>query len=550
MTQLDLPATFRSSPTDEDGEPWLGYIRVSTWKEEQISPELQEGVLREWAARTGRRLLEPLIIDLDATGRNFKRRIMGAIERVEQGEARGIAVWRYSRFGRSRTGNVTNLARLEAAGGQLESATEHVDARTAIGRFQRDMIFAFGNYESDRAGEQWIETHDHRRNKLHLPSSGRPRWGYIWHPRRLPDGEGGWTTQKEWYEIHPERGPILADLYRDYADGRHGFETLAAWLNRHGHRTTTNRLWAESTIKHYMDSGFPAGLLRVHDRECNCERNKQGLRCPNYLMISGAHEECVAPDLWEAYQARRKTVRATPPRARQALYRLTGLMRHAECRGSATIVGTEGYAYRCSVQAKTGGTGCKGIRETRAHVEREVLKWVLREAAAGVDAAPSVPQQRAIVLDERTQAARERARLQAELAKYDDGLARLQADRAVNPDDYPPGAYEKARDRIKQQQATTRAALDKCIEVEQTPDRSDYEPLIISLAAEWETLKVAEQNALLKQLIRRVVLERIDPTDEEVEGGEDRRATAKVHIHPVWEPDPWEDKQVKKQAKE
>lgn len=111
------PPAFQGPPTGEDGEPWLGYIRVSTWKEEKISPELQESALREWARRTGRRLIEPLIIDLDATGRNFKRKIMGAIERVEASEARGVVVWRYSRFGRNRTGNAVNLARLEAAGG-------------------------------------------------------------------------------------------------------------------------------------------------------------------------------------------------------------------------------------------------------------------------------------------------------------------------------------------------------------------------------------------------------------------------------------------------
>ncbi|MFJ2196919.1 recombinase family protein [Streptomyces violaceusniger] len=540
MTITDIPATFLGP--DADLEPWLGYIRVSTWKEEQISPELQKSAIQEWARRTRRRIVD-WIIDLDATGRNFKRRIMSAIERVETGEARGIAVWRYSRFGRSRTGNVTNLARLEAAGGQLESATEQVDARTAIGRFQRDMIFAFGNYESDRAGEQWIETHDHRRNKLHLPSSGRPRWGYIWHPRRLPDGAGGWKIQQEWYEIHPERGPVLADLFRDYAEGRHGFEVLSGWLNRHDYRTTANRLWSESSLKHYMDSGFPAGLLRVHDRECPCERAKQGLRCPNYLLVNGAHEECVAPDLWEAYQRRRKEVRSTPPRARQALYPLTGLMRCGECRGSATIVGQDGHANRCSVRAKTGGAGCKGVRMPRADIEKEVWKWVLREAAAGIDAAPSIPEKRAAVLDERAQAARERERLQAELDKLSAGLARLRAEHAVSPEDYGPGEYEAARDRIKRKQADAKAALEKCVEVEQAPDRTDYEPMIISLAAEWKTLEADEQNALLKQLIRRVVLVRKD--SEEV-AEDDDASTVAVQIHPVWKPDPWEDKkQVK-----
>ncbi|MEV7413497.1 recombinase family protein, partial [Streptomyces althioticus] len=151
------PDTFRSTP--DNGDAWIGYIRVSTWREEKISPELQEAALRSWAKRTGRRLLEPLVVDLDATGRNFKRKIMGVIKQVEAGEARGVAVWKFSRFGRNDLGIAVNLARLERAGGELASATEDVDARTAVGRFNRRILFDLAVFESDRAGEQWKETH-------------------------------------------------------------------------------------------------------------------------------------------------------------------------------------------------------------------------------------------------------------------------------------------------------------------------------------------------------------------------------------------------------
>ncbi|MFC8915172.1 recombinase family protein [Streptomyces sp. NPDC057116] len=104
---------------------------------------MQETAIEDWARKTKRRIIG-WIVDLDATGRNFKRKIMHGVEAVEARFARGIALWRYSRFGRNRTGNALNLARLEYAGGRLESATEPVDAGTVIGEFQREMIFAFG----------------------------------------------------------------------------------------------------------------------------------------------------------------------------------------------------------------------------------------------------------------------------------------------------------------------------------------------------------------------------------------------------------------------
>ncbi|MEU1724503.1 recombinase family protein [Nonomuraea sp. NPDC005692] len=73
--------------------------------------------------------------DLDVSGRNFQRTIMAAISQAAKGAAKAILVCKYSRFGRNRMGNQLNLARLETAGGELVSATEEVDGKTAVGKF-------------------------------------------------------------------------------------------------------------------------------------------------------------------------------------------------------------------------------------------------------------------------------------------------------------------------------------------------------------------------------------------------------------------------------
>lgn len=524
-----VPATFAGPATIDGPEPFIGYIRVSTWKEEKISPDLQRKSIEDWARRKNVRIID-WIIDLDMTGRNFKRKIMRGIERVEAREARGIAVWRYSRFGRQRLGNAINLARLEAVGGRLESSTEQVDASTAMGEFQREMIFAFGNFESNRAGEQWSETHEHRR-ALGLPATGRPRFGYIWHQRWDPRTE---TLQKERYEVDSALQPVVEMMYERKIAGE-GFAVIAGWLNTLGHRTRRGNEWAANNVQRYMDSGFAAGLLRIHMPDCHHESLS---KCSNYFYLDGDHDGCITPETWEKYEAHRAATRTTPPRARNPVYPLSGMLRCGECRrcvaavrGGSTGKTVNGYGYRCNHQVQTRSTGCKGVRLTRKRVERDVLDWLAREAAKGVDDAPSVPQRRGEVAAERALAARERARLEAQLEKFAAGLSRLQADRAVNPEDYGPGAYEAARDRIKEQQRIAQAALEKCATVEEMPDRVDYEPLIVGLLFEWETLFPAEKNGILRQLIRRVVAHRVER--------EGKRPTARVEIHPVWEPDPW-----------
>ncbi|MDT0432764.1 recombinase family protein [Streptomyces salyersiae] len=533
-----IPATFQGSPSDEDGEPWLGYIRVSTWKEEKISPELQETAIRAWAARTGKRLLEPLIIDLDMTGRNFKRRIMGGIKRVEAGEARGIAVWKYSRFGRTRDGVPVNLKRLEDAGGQLASATEEVDARTATGRLQRGILFEFAAYESDVRGEQWKETHDYRRYKLHLPATGKRRFGYIWTPRRVPDPTAptGFRLQEETYKADPTTGPVMADVYRAYVDGD-AFYALVANLNDAGHRTLRGGPWTVQTLIRYMDSGFCAGLLRIHDPACHCPTEKRGNCTTPHLFIPGAQEELIDAELWQLYRERRAEIKKTPPRARRALYPLTNLVRCGGCRGTTPVqsvqrfkkgvaTNVQGYSYACGKRATTGAKGCPGVWAVRSRIETQVLNWLRDEVAEDIDDAPMIPVQRASAADKRVTAARERARLEAEATKLATGLTNLRTQRATDPDEFEPGEYEAARDRIRQQQAVNRAAMERVATIESTPERSDYAPLLVELLDAWVDMSDAERNALLRQVVRRVALIRTD--------GE-----AAIAVHPVWEPDPW-----------
>jgi DNA invertase Pin-like site-specific DNA recombinase len=526
------PATFRSSDAP-DGDPYIGYIRVSTWKEEKISPELQRDAITQWARRTGHQIIG-WVEDLDVSGRHFKRKIMRCIERVEAGEARGVAVWRYSRFGRDRTGNAVNLARLQQAGGELESATEPVDASTAIGRFQRGMILEFSAFESDRAGEQWRETHDHRRYKLQLPAHGRKRFGYVWHRRFNPaTGE----LQKERYEPDPTTGPAVADLYRDYVSGE-GFTVLCGRLNATGHRTTQGSLWTTETLTRYMDSGFAAGLLIVHNPECRC-RKTDGT-CRNRVHIQGAHEELIDFDLWQAYQQRRKEVKRTAPRSRTGLYELTSLAKCAQCRGGTNLnaaqrdgVNVPGYAYRCGARAKAGALACEGVYVLRERVEKEVFDWLTREAADDIDAAP--PTEQAPERDRAAQQAatmRARARAQADVDKQRQALARLRADHAANPEDYAEGEYEEAVAQIRARQAEAQAVLDAVPDVEPLPDRAEYAPLIVGTVAEWRTLDVRGRNMIYRKLIRRVALVRHGPGSDAVE----------VQVHPVWEPDPWEEK--------
>ena len=308
----------------DDLIPAIGYIRVSTAREEMISPELQREAITKWAKRTGHHIID-WVEDLDKTGRNFKRKIMNAIERIERREAKVIAVWKYSRFGRNRTGIEINLARIEKVGGQLISATEEIDATTATGWFQRDVTFSIATLESKRAGEQWMETHQWRRAHG-LPASGRQRFGYIWHPRKIYRPDGSVILQEERYEPDPATSDYVLEIYRRYIAGE-GFKQLAVYLNALGVPTVRGGPWWDAVLRKYMDSGFTAGYLRIHSAACEEPYTSE---CPNHDLVKHPefhHPAIITEEIWQLYVARRAQVRITVPRARKASYPLTGLVR-------------------------------------------------------------------------------------------------------------------------------------------------------------------------------------------------------------------------------
>lgn len=506
------------SGTETELIPAIGYIRVSTYLEEKISPELQRTAILDWATRN-RRTIVNWIEDLDATGRNFKRRIMQGIEAVEQGHAAEIAVWKFSRFGRTRHGNAVNIARLHAVGGELQSATEDVDAKTATGRFARGMLLEVAAFESDRTAEQWRETHEWRRANG-LPASGGRRFGYIWTPRRVPnpDRPGEWILQDECYAPDPETGPVLADLYARHIAGE-GFYTLAGWLNDSGHLNTRGRRWGQNGLLRYMDSGFAAGLLFVHRDDVRCGSPAQcQLWRDHYRHLPADHPGVIDDDTWQAYLTHRARIQALPPRARNATYPLTGMVRCGRCQGPAVIsgkVGKRGYSYRCSGQS-TRRTECPGIWMRRSVVEDEVYAWLLRLASdldartLGTVVEPAPPP----VVD--TSALR--ARLTRKAGKLSTALDK--AARAYAMGDIPRDTYLRTRDDLTADLEHAQKELAELAEqAAADPGPETHREVVEGLVSDWRVITPQTKRDLLSTLVRYVT---VGP-----EG---------VHVWPVWEP--------------
>lgn len=508
---------------EDDRIPAIGYIRVSMAREEMISPELQKASIEVWAERRRRRIVE-WVVDLDATGRNFKRKIMKAIGLIEDGTAKEIAVWKYSRFGRNRMGIELNLARIEKADGQLQSATEEIDATTATGWFQRDVIFSVAAFESKRAGEQWKETHDWRRSNG-LPSAGGHRFGYIWHPRKIAGPDGTVTLQRERYEHDPQTAPIVAELYQRYIDGT-GFDLLAKELNAAGIRTLRGFKWWGETLRWYMDSGFPAGYLRVHSPDCRCDPYLAA--CPNHNLVkvepAPGTDTPLPPiineETWAAYTAKRALIKATPPRARQVTMPFSGgLARCAHCDG-AMIKGTVGiYTYlRCNNRRRQGVDRCPGVNIPYGVAERLLLDW-MKQIVDEIDEGVSDVVLPDPGLGEARQKQAQLGRLRKEHERLEKAAVKHMRAYALNEDDDADGAlaeeYQATLTWLRQEKTRVGRELLE-LEGEQAgiqarqDVRSAAMPEVLGLVEEWPTLPPQRINSMLRKVIRCVRIESAD----------------------------------------
>jgi len=504
--------------------PAIGYIRVSMWHEEAISPELQKTAISEWAHRRGRRIID-WIEELDQTGRNFRRKIMAAITRVEAGEAREIAVWKYSRFGRDRAGCQLNLARIETAGGQLQSATEEIDAQTAIGKFTRGMLMEVAAFESDRAGEQWAEAREHRK-AAGLHGAGRAKFGYV-RLGRIPDPDRPGRTRRDLSDPAGERyvpdaatGPVLREMYLDYtAGGKH--DTIAQRLNATGITNAYGRRWSWDTVRDVLDSGFGAGLLRVHAKACQCGK---ATRCRRKDFLPGAHEAVITQAEWQAYTARRALVAATPPRVRAASWRLTGLLRCGHCGSKMSVLKPGGRnrvpRLRCSRWTRFHDCPGGGRKIPYPVALGAVGDWLDTEGITLAGAG------RTVLVAAAADAAKAERELASQIAGVDRRLTHLVTTKMLDTE-MPEEVWAASRASLLAERAQIAADLT-AVRRRAAVNTASVTAAITSLAEGWDVLPAPRIREMLAALIHYVVVWRAD---------EDGVKVHRARVFPAWEPE-------------
>ena len=265
-----------------------GYIRVSTHEQEELSPDSQERLLRDYA-RSNNLFLEQIYTDSGISGRKADKRpaFQEMIARAKSGEhpVDVLLVWKFSRFARNQEESIVYKSLLKKAGVDVISVSEPL-ADGPFGSLIERIIEWMDEYYSIRlSGEV-------KRGMTEKAIQG----GYM---ARAPLG---YVNAEETLKIVPEEAEIVRMIFRRYLNEHTGFSTLARFLNETGVPTKRGGLWENRTVKYILQNPVYKGYARW-----NVGKNQlrgSAASSPDMIVAESTHEAIVSPDTFDAVQER------------------------------------------------------------------------------------------------------------------------------------------------------------------------------------------------------------------------------------------------------
>jgi site-specific DNA recombinase len=260
------------------------------------------------------------------------------------------------------------LERLDDAGVLFRSATEPFDTSTSPGRMMVQMLGVFAEFERATIVERVISGMERKASRGEW-TAGRLPFGY-----RL-------DSERRFLEPDPAEAPVVAELFRRYAERLEGSAALAAWLNDRGYRTKQGRPWSRHAV-----------LTMLRNRTYLGEITFRGSRHP------APHEPLVTAELFKRAETilQQRGEDASTRRSNQSDYLLTGLVQCARCGkrfvGAAAHGNGGRYAYYvCFSRQRFGTKVCDNDRLPAEQLEEAILtklervllqEEVVREAIA------------------------------------------------------------------------------------------------------------------------------------------------------------------------
>lgn len=267
-----------------------GYIRVSTDKQDELSPDSQEKLQKEYAAKNGIVILK-FFHDIGISGRKADKRPdfqkMIALAKSEDHPVDCILVWKFSRFARNQEESIVykSLLKKKHKVDVISVSEPLVDG--PFGSLIERIIEWMDEYYSIRlSGEV---TRGMTEKALRGGYQARPPLGYRIAERGKPP------------VIVPEEAEIVRIIFDRYANMHSGIFDIARYLNLRGFKTSHGKSFERRSVEYILQNPTYCGMVRWN-RTVN--ETKEIRPQEEWIIAEGQQEAIISRELFDRAQAR------------------------------------------------------------------------------------------------------------------------------------------------------------------------------------------------------------------------------------------------------
>lgn len=270
----------------------FGYVRVSTGKQDELSPDSQAKLLKDYAKSHGY-VVPKIFYEVGISGRKADKRPefqkMIGLAKASDHPADAILVWKYSRFARNQEESIVYKSLLKKKHNVDVISVSEPLVDGPFGSLIERIIEWMDEYYSVRlSGEV---TRGMREKAERGGYQARPPLGY-----KI-------VTHKEPPVIVPEEAEIVKLIFEKYANENLGIFEIARLLNMHNFKTSHGKEFERRSIEYILQNPTYCGMIRWNRtiNESNEIRPES-----EWIVTDGEHPAIISKELFDKAQERYK----------------------------------------------------------------------------------------------------------------------------------------------------------------------------------------------------------------------------------------------------
>lgn len=298
------------------------YIRVSTDKQEELSPDAQKRLLFDYA-RDNQILVAPeyFFMDIGISGRKAEKRPafreMIATAKSKEHPFDVILVWKFSRFARNQEESIVYKSLLRKAGVEVVSVSEPLPDGIMGGLIERILEWMDEYFSIRLSGEVMRGMTEKALRGGYMSCAP---FGYRYEAGNPPT-------------VNPEQAALVRLIFEKYVYENASKSAIAKYLNQNGITTRKGRKWELKTVEYILENPFYTGKIRWN--YTSHAPGKLIKDADEWVIVDGQHEPIISQELFEAASRKSSagknmgTIHGRLP----ARHWLSGFLRCARCGG-------------------------------------------------------------------------------------------------------------------------------------------------------------------------------------------------------------------------